>query len=153
MVSDTRQKMIWKLRGHGSASFHWSVNENEFEIQASYVSDALLHFFNAAGDLQIGSKATFAVFTKEPGGTIILFSDASADVYAQIVSYDDLSSQHRIWSGGKRVWAGRIDKSAFLIAVEEMAVEILDTYGLEGYRERWGGDFPTQELERLRYNK
>ncbi|MFK0215467.1 hypothetical protein [Streptomyces sp. NPDC090298] len=142
--------MRWKLGGSGWATWSWSVNAAEQKVHASYVGpEVLAAFMNGVRDLLLGCGATFVTFFDEPNGTRVFFNQTEKEVLVQIVEFAVLNEPSSWWSDARLVWAGRLPTEAFVGAFMAMIEELLSEYGTDGYRRRWGYEFPAQEWATL----
>ncbi|WP_329192027.1 MULTISPECIES: hypothetical protein [unclassified Streptomyces] len=150
-VSSTHgQRMHWKLGGFGSATWSWSVDAAEQTVRASYVGpEVLACFMNAVRDLLLECSATFVTFFNEPSGTRVFFNRAEKEVFVQIVEFADLNEPSSWWSDARLVWAGRVPAEAFVGAFMAMIEQLLSEHGTDGYRRRWGHEFPAPEWAAL----
>ncbi|MFC8511009.1 hypothetical protein ACFU3J_30615 [Streptomyces sp. NPDC057411] len=144
------QSMHWKLGGSGSATWSWRVNAAEQKVRASYVGpEVLAGFMNGVRDLLLGCSATFVTFFGEPSGTRVFFNQTEKEVFVQIVEFADLNEPSSWWSDARLVWAGRLPTEAFAGAFMTMIEELLSQHGTDGYRRRWGYEFPASEWAAL----
>lgn len=144
------QSMHWKLGGSGWATWSWSVNAAEQKVHASYVGpEVLAGFMNGVRALLLGCSATFVTFVDEPSGTRVFFNQAEKEVFVQIVEFADLNEPSSWWSDARLVWAGRLPTEAFVGSFMAMIKELLSEHGTDGYRRRWGYEFPVLEWAAL----
>ncbi|MFI1586293.1 hypothetical protein [Embleya sp. NPDC020630] len=142
--------MRWKLGGSGWARWSWSVNDAEQKVHASYIGpEVLAGFINGVRALLLGCSATFVTFVDEPSGTRVFFNQTEKEVFVQIVEFADLNEPSSWWSDARLVWAGRVPTEAFVTAFMAMIEELLSKHGTDGYRRRWGYEFPVLEWAAL----
>lgn len=142
--------MRWKLGGFGSAQWLWSIGDAELSVGASYVGpEVLAGFMDAVRDLLLGCSATFVTFFGEPGGTRVFFNRSEEGVFVQVVSFAHLNEPASWWQDAKLVWAGRVAAAEFIEAFMGMVEELLAEHGVQGYRTRWGFEFPADEWAAL----
>ncbi|WP_185921703.1 hypothetical protein [Streptomyces sp. WAC06614] len=117
-------------------------------MHASYVGpEVLAGFMNGVRDLHLGCSATFVTFFDEPSGTRVFFNQREKDVFVQIVEFADLNEPSSWWA--RLVWAGRLPTEAFVRAFMAMIENLLSEHGTDGYRRRWGYEFPVLEWTAL----
>ncbi|WP_439678229.1 hypothetical protein [Embleya sp. MST-111070] len=126
------------------------MNDAEQKVHASYVgAEVLAGFMNGVRALLLGCSATFVTFVDEPNGTRVFFNQTEKEVFVQIVEFADLSEPSSWWSDARLVWAGRVPTEAFVRAFMAMIEELLSEHGTDGYRRRWGYEFPVLEWAAL----
>src|SRR4051794_7095255 len=103
----------WHIGSPGSATFSLILSQETIEVHTTYVGDGLGSVLQAAVDLQGGSSSAIAFLPAEPGGTCLFFAGADADVYLQLVHFEDMSSEGGRWSGGRLCWHDRISVMHF----------------------------------------
>jgi hypothetical protein len=143
--------MRWSLTGPGSARLTWTVNDDACVLGSSYVGDGLSSVLQAALDLKLGSSATIAYLSGEPGSHLIFFAGAdNGTVYVQVVLFPVLESGENKWAGAMPRWAGRLSIAGYITATRVMAEAVLDEYGDDGYVKASGGlRFPSDILSAL----
>ncbi|NML54786.1 hypothetical protein HHL19_18725 [Streptomyces sp. R302] len=144
------QSMQWKL-GAGWAEWTWSLGGSETRLLASCVYPRVLDdFIDAVRDLGAGSHATFVTFFDEPNGTRVFFNQKSEKLFVQIVAFPNLNEPGTWWQNAELRQAHRVSAREFIGAFIDMVREILDRYGMGGYRKEWGYDFPMESWEALK---
>lgn len=142
----------WHIASPGSATFSLVLPEEVVEVHTTYVGDGLGSLLQAAVDLQGGSSSAIGFLPAEPGGTCIFFGGAGSSVYAQVVHFDDMSSETRRWAGGRLRWHGHLNVERFVRQALAMAEDVLAEYdNADAYSRAWGGiPFPQDKLQLLR---
>ncbi|MBT8227767.1 MAG: hypothetical protein HKP61_15545 [Dactylosporangium sp.] len=142
----------WNIENVGSASLVWNFRGEAVKVRTTYVGDGLGSLVQAAIDLRRGSSSAIAFLPAEPGGNCIFFAGAAEGVYVQIVSFCDMESEHKRWSGGVLRWQGSVDTANLILQVRMLTEALLERYDTaELYAGAWqGASFPLEKLEILR---
>ena len=140
----------YRLTGSGWADCIVRAGERSCKLSASYVSDALGKLVLAAMAVLAGAHSVSVGFDVEPGEYrwSVVLTDGST-VRVSILSFQDL------WGNlpdadGTPLLSISCAPLEFVKSVWEAAEVVLEKHGLADYRDRWGHDFPSQELGLLR---
>jgi hypothetical protein len=144
-------KLDYRLVGTGWAECTIDADGRRCDITASYLSDALGKLVLAAVAVLAGVQSISVRFDEEPGEyrwAIVMTGD-------DVVQVDILSFQ-TLWDNlpdaqGESLLRFSCAPIDFGKAVYVMADNVLERYGLTGYRQRWDlHDFPIAEFDLLR---
>jgi hypothetical protein len=140
----------YRLTGSGWAECTVRADDRDCKLSASYLSVALGKLVLAAAAVLAGAHSVSIGFDEEPGEYrwSVIRTDAGT-VRVSILSFQDL------WGNlpdadGTPLLSVSCDPLDFAKSVWEAAEAVLKKHGLVGYKERWGHDFPSQELDLLR---
>jgi hypothetical protein len=140
----------YRLAGSGWADCTIQADGRDCKLSASHLSDALGKLVLAAAAVLAGAHSVSVGFDVEPGEYrwSVVRTDAGA-MCVSILSFQDLWGNLPDTDGTPMLsgWCTPLD---FGKAVREAAEAVLAKHGLADYSERWGHDFPSQELDLLR---
>jgi hypothetical protein len=123
----------------------------DYDISASYLSDALGKLVLAAAAVLAGAHSISVGFDEEPGEYrwAVVHTD-NGTVRLTVLSFQELWGNRPDADGTPLCsWTGHpVD---FGRAVRDAAEAVLKKHGLSGYKERWAKhDFPSPQLELLK---
>lgn len=136
----------YKLTGVGWAECIIAIDGQEACVSASYLSDALRELLRAVVNLLRGVDANTVSFDEEPGEYRWRLVRAGAQqLHVRILEFKRLRGNERD-DVGKTVLDGVCHLRSFAAAMAAAAQRVLDEHGADGYRDKWGHDFPTDRL-------
>lgn len=141
----------YRLTGSGWADCIVRTGGKDYEISASYLSDALGNLVLAAAAVLAGAHSISVGFDEEPGEYrwAVVRTD-NGTVTLTVLSFQELWGNRPDAEGTPLCsWTGHpVDLGR---AVRDAAEAVLKAHGLAGYKERWAEhDFPSQQLELLK---
>ena len=143
----------YRLTGAGWATATIATSGQRVEMTVSYLHDSLKQLAEAGIQLGSGASNATVVFMDEPGEHQMLLESTPPDhLSLEIRWFDDWNSwdmhpadQYTV------VLQARVLLEEFRQSVITAMREILDTWGVAGYKSEWGEhDFPGVEYDRLR---
>ena len=155
-TTDTQLSFDYRLTGAGWSECRITRGPHGVTITASYLSDALGQLAAAVLLMQLGSQAARVSFDEEPGeyrwgfDRVVAPDRQPQGIQLRIWRFDDL------WAGlpddkGELQFEQIVELDDLLAATVEMLGNVLNTYGLDGYHERWiEHEFPKALLDQLR---
>jgi len=120
-------------------------------MTVSYLRDSLRELANAVLRLRNGKSKATVIFMDEPGEHHLLLKRVGDDLNVEILWFDDWAS----WklepdTGPKSVFTATVPLTDFLLAATNALKILLDTFGLEGYKNKWvEHEFPLEEYKKL----
>ncbi|WP_456619368.1 MULTISPECIES: hypothetical protein [unclassified Bradyrhizobium] len=140
----------YRLTGAGWADCIIRADEGDCKLSASYLSDALGRLVLAASAVLVGTHSVAIGFDVEPGEYrwSVVRTDGNT-VRIVILRFFDLWSNLPDTDGTPLLSVSCAPRE-FGKAVQAAAEAVLKKHGLADYKERWGHDFPSQELDLLR---
>jgi hypothetical protein len=139
----------YDLVGTGWSACRVVLGDEQIEVTASYLSDALGNLSAGAVLLLEGADEVRFSFDEEPGEYRWIIRQANDEAHLRILGFD------RLWGNqpdeeGQLLLDTRLTPRDFARAVRDALVAVRDRFGPAGYRERWvDHDFPEVELNRL----
>ena len=136
------------------AKLEFSNDEQTFTIWTSRVFDGLERILTALSLIKQGLYESEASLIDEPSEHVLHFvKDNSENIIINLYTFDKYKGaplKNRIINSDK-------PKFSIETTVKRLSLQVLNLfdyfqkeYGLEGYKSRWGHDFPLQKLEKLR---
>jgi len=140
----------YRLTGQGWAACTVRFGDEQCEIRASYLSDALGKLVLGAAAVASGLHSVSIGFDEEPGEYRWVVTDvAGAEVRVSVLAFDGLWS-HLPDSAGRMLLGFTCDPFDFAEAVWVAASRVREAWPGEAYRDKWGEhEFPTQALALL----
>ena len=147
-------RFVYRLTGHGWAEADFHIGGQAARLTASYIGDALGDLLRGTLALARGAEQVEVSWAEEPGEfrwRLSARDDASLDVrILRLGRRAEETPPGMPLDPGHEVLAGRCDSHDFFTAITKGATDILNEYGLDGYRERWDQfDFPSETLTDL----
>lgn len=141
--------------GYSLASAGWSAcrvsaNGQSCDLTASYLSDALGNLVLSALAAYRGFQSLSFGFDEEPGEYRWVLQRLTGSTFSlQILEFPDLWSRAPD-AAGVVLLSTEVSTQAYARAVHGAASQVLSTYGVAGYKEKWiEAAFPEQELSLL----
>lgn len=139
----------FRLTGSGWAAGDIRAGVESTPFTASYLSDALGNLVAAAADLQEGAAAARFSFDEEPGEYRWLLEREGDSLIVQILAFDELWG-HKPDQAGRLLFRAQVKPLDFCLAVKQVADQLLELHGLDGYFDRWvEAPFPVDSYTRL----
>ena len=133
----------YKLTGRGWSECIVEIDSKGASLTASYLSDALADLLNAVTSLVRGNDEAAALFMEEPGEYSWQFKRISKERLSIRILWFDKTLNDRLDLEGKVILETECRLRTFAGATLSASQRVLEIYGLEGYREKWGNhDFP-----------
>lgn len=138
----------YRLVGTGWSAASLKVGEDEVELTASYLGDALGELLEGMVALIDGQSPVRVSWEEEPGEYRFVFDRAGADVRVRVVGFEDTWQVPKPDEEGEQLFDATCPLSALLAAVAAGARRVLDEFGVDGYRAKWvEHDFPLAALQ------
>ena len=132
-----KMKLTYELTGAGFSRLIISIGDKEEIVESGYLEDTLGDMVRAAIFVHGGGYGADIHFNPEVGGLFLLVRMTGWDS-VEVIQNDEIIFNEK----GLR---GSLPE-----AVLSMAQEVLDTYGLDGYNEKWiEHEFPKAEIDLL----
>ena len=148
MIADAVE-FDFKLVGTGWARARLAVGSKSVELTASYLGDALGDLLAAMSLLVAGEPEARFSWDEEPGEYRWIVSCADDVARTRVLAFEHLRG-HTSDDEGRELFNGSCSLRALIAAVARAAHDVLDEWGIEGYRLRWvEHDFPAHELDQL----
>ena len=133
----------YNLTGRGWSECIVEINDKNARLTASYLSDALADLLNAVISVVRGNDEATALFMEEPGEYRWQFKRISKERLSVRILWFDETLNNRLGLEGKVILETECRLRTFAGATLSASQRVLEIYGLEGYRERWGNhNFP-----------
>lgn len=151
-MDTARFSINYKLGEHlGWSECQLTAGGSTIKVSASYLSDALGQLATATVLLLQGAPSARVSFDEEPGEYrwgIDWHHDAQkqGEVFfrVRVWFFKEMWGRHLPDEAGQLLLDEVVTQSAFYRGVRQMLNAVLDEYGLNGYRKRWGHPFPSQ---------
>ena len=140
-------RVTWTLEGPGWAGCSVEDHRGRVDLVASDITEAPEDLLNAVARIVAGATESRAQFEAEPTAYRWIFYREGEDVWIRILELRE-GGHHD--AKGTEVWSGSSDIDSLACAVVRCFDEVALTYGVSGYRGKWGEHFPSTELEALR---
>lgn len=141
----------YTLAGAGWSECICVIDDQQACLKASYLSDALADLLDAVAVVVRGADQAVAFFTEEPGEYRLRFTRMSQDRLCICILWFNEIWSDRPDSEGEVVLEVECRLRTFAGAVLSASQQVLATYGLEGYREKWiNYGFPVKSHAKLR---
>ncbi|MER8533110.1 hypothetical protein NKH61_02010 [Mesorhizobium sp. M1005] len=142
-------RIEYRLIGAGWAMCDVTVGDLQATVAASYLGDALNELLGATLNALKGTRYSVARFCDEPGEYRFVLVPEGAFVRVQILEFSEIWSDEPDDFGEVKLEA-TCGLREFAEAVLSAAREVLNTHGLEGYKENWRKhDFPLEAMNNL----
>lgn len=141
----------YQLTDLGWADCSVQFADKSCKITASYLSDALGKLVVAANAVIAGMHSISIGFDEEPGEYRWVIRQTSGNYWLTVdILFFTESWGNRPDSEGEVVFSFACDPVEFVRAVRDAARQVLDRYGIAGYKEKWDAyDFPSGQLDLL----
>jgi hypothetical protein len=146
--------LTYELVGHG-----WMVmklaNDSDADndgatITASYLSDCLADLLRATASLVNGASEATVMFCEEPGEYRCNLHTEGARLNIAILWFKETFTRAPD-EAGEQVYVTECRLASFAGAVLSATQKLLETHGIDGYRDVWGDhDFPLLPMQALR---
>ena len=146
-------ELRYKLDGTGWATLTISEDEKSVEVTVSYLHDSLKELDQAVLAIGRGELQAEVVFMDEPGEHHLLFiQETRGTVSFELRWFDHwVSCGHGNTADFREILKGTISVADLKAQTVSALKEILDTFGVEGYKAKWvEHDFPISEFDLLR---
>jgi hypothetical protein len=141
-------KIDYRLDDAGWADCDVAIGSSSIIVEASYIGDALRDLVQAALAVVEGAPYAVARFLDEPGECRFVLEPQGDQVRVRILRFSETWSEEPDGAG-----AVRLDAMCALREFAEVVLTatrtILNTYGLQTYRERWRHEFPWDAAYKL----
>lgn len=142
-------RFAFKLTGAGWADGNLAIGQKAAGIECSYLSDALADFARAVIALLRGADQAACDWYDEPGTLGWRFTRQGQRVHVSTIAFQDTFNK-RPDGEGTRNELGMCTMVELATAVRDGMKEVLDTWGLKGYRHTWQlYNFPMAEYKML----
>jgi hypothetical protein len=143
----------YKLDQHGWADAVIIVNNTKIKIDSiSYLSDAFGDMVKAILKLKNGNYEESWYFTHEPGETrfSLTRNNITKDIKIVVKAYNDILFGEYTDMNGDVIFEGVISLDDLIKDIIINCEEILNSFGVEGYKDSWNYDFPINEYKMLK---
>jgi hypothetical protein len=127
----------YNLTGRGWSECIVEIDDQRVILTASFLSDALADLLRAIADVLRGNDEAKASFTEEPGEYRWKFTRVSKDRLSVCILWFDEFYRNRPNLEGKVILKAECRLRTFAGAVLSASQRVLETYGLDGYKEQW----------------
>lgn len=140
----------YNLTGRGWSECTVEIDDQQIQLTASYLSDALADLLDAVGAMVRGAGHATASFTEEPGEYRWQLTRVSQDrLCVRILRFDE-SWSDRPDEDGEMILEAECRLRTFAGAVLSASQRVLATHGLKGYQENWvNHEFPIKLQAKL----
>lgn len=128
------------------------INGERTILTASYLDDALGNLTEATLKIAEGEKIAHAIFAEEPGEYFWEIAKIDDEEIAiEILWFDEWKGIRQSSDKGESVLRFKCSLLTFVRRIIICLSEVLNEYGLEGYKNKWiSHEFPLQNYEKLR---
>ncbi|MER9407455.1 hypothetical protein NKI36_25825 [Mesorhizobium caraganae] len=141
-------KIDYRLDDAGWADCDVAIGSSTTTVEASYIGDALRELVEATLAVVEGSPHAIARFLDEPGECRFVLEPQGGQIRVRILKFPETWSEEPDGEG-----AVRLDAICALREFAEVVLTatrtILDTHGLQNYKERWRHEFPWDAAYKL----
>ena len=141
-------RIEYRLDDDGWADCDLAIGSSTTTVEASYIGDALRELVEATLAVIEGSPHAVACFFDEPRECRFVLEPQGDQIRVRILQFAETFSEEPDGAGTVRldaICALREFASVILTATRA----VLDTHGLQGYREKWRHEFPWDTVYRL----
>lgn len=143
-------KIDYRVADAGWADCDVAIDGSAASVEASYLGDALLELIEATRAIVDGANYSVAHFYDEPGECRFVLEPQGDTIRVRILEFGETWSEEPDEAGIVRLEAV-CPLQEFAEAVLAAASQVLNTHGLEGYKEKWvRHDFPSEAVYGLR---
>ncbi|MFE0098873.1 hypothetical protein [Streptomyces sp. NPDC059009] len=149
--ASTALRLTWTLTGRGWAECVVEAEAVRVELTASYMSSAPEDLLTAVARLITDEPETrlhFVQFEAEPTAYRWLLSRKGDTVWLRLL---EMRRGNDHDAAGSELWSGAVSLDRLARAAVRCFDGIARTHGEDEYRDRWGRDFPRNELEAVRH--
>ncbi|PSB29129.1 hypothetical protein [Chlorogloea sp. CCALA 695] len=140
----------YNLTGVGWSECIVEIDNQKAHLTASYLSNTLASLLEAVTTVVRGANEAAAFFTEEPGGYRWRLTRVSKKLLNIRILWFDESFRDRPDGDDRVILEVQCRLRTFAGAVLSASQRILETYGLEGYREKWvKHEFPVRFQAKL----
>lgn len=141
----------------GWTSIKFQCGDDNLEIRTSYIFDGLTNFLTAISLLNKGLCETETTLIDEPTEHILHFkksgeSDNLTITFFKFENYNGIPLRDRIIKEHKSNFEIFTDLKRLTIQVFNLFEYFKNSYGLDGYEEKWRHKFPADKLKELKNN-
>ena len=141
-------KIAYRLDDAGWADCDVAIGSSTTTVEASYIGDALRDLVQATLAVVEGSPYAVARFLDEPGECRFVLEPQGDQIRVRILEFPETFSEEPDGAGTVRLDAiCALREFAEVILTATRAV--LDTHGLQSYKEKWRHQFPWDAVHRL----
>jgi len=139
------------LEDAGWATGKLTAREFQTEFDASYLHDSLASIIQAAIGLLTDKERVIIPFFSEPGENQLVIEKIDENkIEIELRWYEDWASWNMIDPNKyESVYKGQTTLKSFVVNAYNTAKRIVDKNGLEGYSEKWQGEFPIDDFKKL----
>ena len=138
----------FRLDDAGWADCDVAIGNSTTTVEASYIGDAFRKLVEATLAAVEGSVYSVAHFYDEPGECRFALEPQGGQIRVRILQFSETCSEEPDEAGTARLDAV-CALHDFAEAVLTAARTVLDTHGLQGYREKWRYEFPWAAVYKL----
>lgn len=140
-------RISYRLVGTGWSACTVQAGDARAELSASYVSDALGKLVLSAVAVGSGFRAVSFGFDEEPGEyRWVVEAEQNNLMRLRILEFQELWG-HEPNDKGRCMFEFVTTPLVYAKAVAACAADVLQTYGLDGYNDKWASEpFPEPEL-------
>lgn len=142
-------KVTLDLVSRGWFSIKLSNGLDEVEIKASYLSNSPAIIISSVRTVLNGSNFASCICQAEPGEYRINFDKSNEVVNISVLEFPNSYSKDSN-SKGKVLFEGTESIGVIAREIKRQYDRLLYKFGLEGYRNIWGYEFPLEELSLLK---
>ncbi|MGH4029226.1 hypothetical protein ACQB60_09865 [Actinomycetota bacterium Odt1-20B] len=143
-------RLTWTLTGRGWAECVVAADAVRVTLTASYISSAPEDLLTAVARM-LADESEMPLqcvqFEAEPTAYRWLLARKGDTVWLRLLA---LRRAHDHDAAGTELWSGAVSLDRLARAAVRCFDGVATTHGEDGYRDRWGRDFPRRELEALR---
>lgn len=144
----------YKLIGRGLALGKLNARDFSVEFYASQIYDSLNYIVNGIINLLTDRDRIVIPFFNEPGEhqlIIKIIDNLKVEIELRWFE-DDVTAFFPFdsTSGYETIFKGETTIKSFILNAFDSITRILDENGIEGYKDKWGRDFPIEDYNQLK---